>query len=266
MTRHALIRRLGAVVLAATLVLGVAACDAEDSASTAQLEELSSDELYSAIMAALRDAETFRMETTVTDDEDSSTTMSGDVRLVDDGLEMALTAEGDDAMEMVFIDDTMFMKADSLTSDGMWADVTPAMSMFGDVTKMMDPEVMFAPVEKPLGVELVGTEKIDGVDTHHYRVTVSTAEVLKANGGLAADMSDMYPDEMVIDLWLDAEDLPRKQEQVMEMKALLGEEGETELLTRTVSTYSDHGKDVEIKAPPADEISSEDPFAFLTED
>ncbi|MCP6237255.1 hypothetical protein NL436_27615, partial [Klebsiella pneumoniae] len=67
--------------------------DSEEAASDAELEELSADEFYEEVFGALREAETFTMETT-TESAGTSTTMSGEARYGDDSVEMHVTSTG----------------------------------------------------------------------------------------------------------------------------------------------------------------------------
>ena len=61
-------------------------------------------------------------------------------------------------------------------------------------------------------------------------------------------MADMLPKELVTDMWVDADNLPRKFAQTVEVKA---PGGGPATKSNTEGTYSDFGTDVEIEAPPA---------------
>ncbi|GAA2342525.1 hypothetical protein [Streptomyces cuspidosporus] len=96
----------------------------------------------------------------------------------------------------------------------------------------------------------LGTEKIGGVNTTHYRVTVdvdklSTGEKLKRQVGPTLPM----------DLWLDDKGRIRRQQVDMTIKAPAGQSdsGDTprKAKVRTRIEFSDFGTEVDAEAPPA---------------
>ena len=69
-----------------------------------------------------------------------------------------------------------------------------------------------------------------------------------------AAMADMLPKEMVTEMWVDADNLPRKFAQTMEVPAVGGGQATS---STTEGTYSDFGADVEIEEPPASEVTEQ---------
>ena len=69
-----------------------------------------------------------------------------------------------------------------------------------------------------------------------------------------AAMADMLPEELVTEMWVDADNLPRKFAQTIEVPAVGGGQPTT---SSTEGTYSDFGTDVEIEAPPADQVTED---------
>lgn len=273
-----LTRRLGSAALVLTLGVGLAACS-NDSGSTdstssatdesaddgtdegadeteepaeASLTELSADEFYPAVMDAMREAETFSFETT-SDSAGQAQTMTGQARFGGDGVEMKASGSGAQSMEMILIDKAMYMKSPELGMGDKWLkiDLSDPSSLFGMIGKATDPEVMFKAMEAPKELELVGAEDVDGVEANHYRITLDPTRYLKAMEFPAA-MADMMPDELVTEMWVDADNLPRKFTQTMEIPAAGGGKPTT---TTTEGTYSDFGTDVEIEAPPSSEVT-----------
>jgi hypothetical protein len=153
----------------------------------------------------------------------------------------------------------MYMKSPDLGTGDKWLkiDLSDPNSLFGMIGKATDPEVMFKAMEAPKKLELVGTEDVDGVETNHYRITLDPTQYLKAMEFPAA-MADMLPDELVTEMWVDADDLPRKFTQTMEIPAAGGGKPTT---TTTEGTYSDFGTDVEIEEPPASDVTEKFPGA-----
>ena len=280
-----LARRLGSAALVLTLGAGLAACS-DDSGSSdssgaatdtgadgtqestdsteeseeteesteATLTELSAADFYPAVMGALQDAETFAFETT-SDTAGQAQTMSGTARFSDKGIEMQATGSGAQAMEMILLGQAMYMRSPDLGTGDKWLkiDLSDPSSLFGMIGKATDPEVMFKAMEAPKKLELVGTEDVDGVETNHYRITLDPTQYLKAMEFPAA-MADMLPDELVTEMWVDADDLPRKFTQTMQIPAAGGAKPTT---TTTEGTYSDFGTDVEIQEPPASQVTQQ---------
>lgn len=281
-----LARRLGSVALVLTMGVGLAACSddsgsgdssssatdesADESATTdestevgeqegegpaeASLAELSADEFYPAVMEAMREAETFAFETT-SGAAGQTQTMTGQARFGDDGVEMQASSTGAQAMEMILLDHTMYMRSPDLGTGDKWLkiDLSDPDSLFGMIGKATDPEVMFKAMEAPKELELIGTEDVDGVEANHYRITLDPTRYLEAMEFPSA-MADMLPDELVTEMWVDADNLPRKFTQTMQLPAAGGGKPTT---TTTEGTYSDFGTDVEIEAPPASQVTQQ---------
>ncbi len=276
-----LARRLGTAALVLTLGAGVSSCSDESSDSSAaepsaepsvepsaepsagvsdeataepraSLVELSADDFYPSVMAAMREAETFTFES-VSGVAGESQTMSGHARFGDDGVEMKASSTGARAMELILLDGVMYLRSPDLGTGDTWAriDLDDPSSLVGMIGRAMDPEVMFTALESPTALELVGPEDIDGVATHHYRIAMDPSQYLAAMGFPAA-MAEMLPKELMTDLWIDADNLPRKFAQTIDLPAAGGGAGTS---STTQGRYADFGTDVEIEAPPADEVT-----------
>ena len=281
-----LARRLGSAALVLTMGAGLAACsddsgstdasssatdesadgteesadgteesaDEPDEATEASLAELSAADFYPSVMAALQDAETFAFETT-SGTGGQTQTMSGTARFSDEGVEMQATGSGAQAMDMILLGQAMYMKSPDLGTGDKWLkiDLSDPDSLFGMIGKATDPEVMFKAMETPKKLELVGSEEVDGVETNHYRITLDPTQYIKAMEFPAA-MADMMPKELVTEMWVDADNLPRKFAQTTEIKGMGGGQPTT---STTEGTYSDFGIDVEIEEPPASEVTEQ---------
>jgi hypothetical protein len=267
-----LARRLGSAALVLTIGVGVSACSSDDSSAgsassatdesgddmTGSSEEpaaeeadapaaLSAEDFYPEVMAAMREVETFSF-TSVSDS-------AGQARFGDDGVELKASGEGAQSMEMILLDKAMYMKSAELGTGDKWLkiDLSDPDSLFGMIGKATDPEVMFQALEAPKKLELVGTEDVDGVATNHYRITLDPTQYIEAMDFPAA-MADMLPKELVTEMWVDADNLPRRFSQTMEIAAMGGGKPTT---SSTEGTYSDFGADVEIEAPPSSEVTEQ---------
>ena len=282
-----LARRLGATALVLTLGAALSSCsddsnadpsssagdesthaatddateDTADEESEAPAEtslaELSADDFYPSVMAAMRDAETFTFQT-VSDSAGQSQTMTGEARYSDAGMEMKASSTGAQAMELILLGKAMYMKSAQFGTGDKWfkIDLSDPDSLFGMIGKVTDPEVMFKAMESPKKLELVGSEDVDGVETNHYRITMDPTQYLKAMNFPAA-MADMLPKELVTEMWVDADNLPRKFAQTIEVPGASG----AGTSSTTEGTYTDYGTDVEIEAPPADQVTENFPGA-----
>lgn len=275
-----LARRLGSAALVLSVGVGLAACsddssgsDSSSSATDSGADEASegADEteeteeadapteldaagFYPAVMEAMREAETFNFQT-VSESGGQSQTMEGQARFGEEGVEMKASSTGAQPMELILIDQAMYLKSADLGTGDKWlkVDLSDPNSLFGMIGKATDPEVMFKAMEAPKKLELVGTEEVDGVETNHYRITMDPTKYLEAMEFPPA-MADMMPKELVTEMWVDGDDLPRKFSQSLEVPAMGGGKPTS---TSSEGTYSDFGTDVEIEAPPADQVTED---------
>lgn len=278
-----LARRLGSAALVLSVGVGLAACSDDSSGSDSSSSatdsgadeasegdeeteseteteeadapaELDASGFYPAVMEAMREAETFNFQT-VSESGGQSQTMEGQARFGDDGVEMKASSTGAQPMQLILIDQAMYLKSADLGTGDKWlkVDLSDPNSLFGMIGKATDPEVMFKAMEAPKKLELVGTEEVDGVETNHYRITLDPTKYLEAMEFPAA-MADMMPKELVTEMWVDGDDLPRKFSQSLEVPAMGGGKPTS---TSSEGTYSDFGTDVEIEAPPADQVTED---------
>lgn len=280
MARPSLARRLGAASLFTTLLLTSASCggdedstasdetatetsgsdsaDEEEAGASGDLEELSAEEFYPAVMAALQEAGSMGFSVTTTGGA-AATEMSGVMEYVDDSISMEASSTGAQAMEMVMLDKVLYISGGGLPlPDGKkWfkVDMSDPDSLFGMLGKSTDPNLIFKAMETPKEFELLGTEEVDGVETNHYDVVMDTASYAEALD-LPAEMAEFLPEEIGIEMWIDADNRPRQFRQELEVPAM--SDGEPTLST-TEGTYYDFGSDVDVEAPPAAEVADNIP-------
>lgn len=280
MARPSLARRLGAASLLTTLVLTSASCGGDDDSTatddtgsettddstdeeteeaSGDLEELSADEFYPAVMAALQEAESMGFGIT-SSGGDAATEMSGVMEYEDDGISMEASSTGAQAMEMVMLDKVLYIAGGGLPlpEGKKWfkVDMTDPDSLFGQLGKSTDPNLMFKAMETPKEFELLGTEEVDGVETNHYNVVMDTASYTEALD-LPAEVAKFLPKEIGIEMWVDADNRPRKFHQELEVPSMSG--GGEPTLSTTEGTYYDFGSEVDVEAPPAAEVADNIP-------
>jgi hypothetical protein len=286
MARPSLARRLGTASLLTTLVLVSASCGGDDGTATdgssssetsesaddspadstddseeasGDLEELSADEFYPAVMAAMEEAESMAFNIT-TSSGTSTSEMSGVMEYADEGIAMQASGTGAQAMEMVMLEKILYISGAGLPlPDGKaWlkVDMTDPDSLFGQLGKATDPSLMFKAMEVPREFELLGTEEVDGVETNHYNVVMATASYAEALD-LPAEMAKLLPKEIGMEMWVDGDNRPRKFHQELEVPDMNGSGTPTK--STTEGTYSDFGTDVDIEAPPAADVADNIP-------
>jgi hypothetical protein len=112
--------------------------------------------------------------------------------------------------------------------------------------------------------EVVGQDEVRGVETTHYRASIDLAQALEdvpaddrdeleaAFEQLGGD-EDLSEVEMPVDVWIDADDLPRRMR--MDMGSLFAAAGLGEgSMTMTMDLF-DYGEPVDIEVPSPDEVT-----------
>lgn len=218
-------------------------------------EELTQASFGERVAAAQKEAETFSMTAEQTTAGQTSTT-TAEGRYGDEGAAVhSVTKSGDRTVETIVVDGFYYLKAPDLGTEKPWLKIDPKaksgmgalIGQFGgssDPTKLTEAfsdAVSIKPSEK--------IEEVDGVDTKQYAVSLPSS-VLTETLGLPEQFTSMLPKTIDYDVWIDEEDLMRKM--VMDLE-IMGQKSSTEM------TFTDYGKDVEIKAPAADETTTKEP-------
>lgn len=155
---------------------------------------------------------------------------------------------GGKTLEMVLVDEVVYINGAGMSTDPQkpWIKVplggpnNPLSSLFDTA----NPENFTAFLQGVKNLEDKGAESVDGVDTHHYVITIDTAEMIKANDMFKGQsMSSLgLPATITSEVWVDANDLPVK------MTVPLGNAGSLE------AHFSQWGEPVSVEAPPASQV------------
>jgi hypothetical protein len=237
--------------------------ESEESArSSGDLEELSAQEFYPAVMEALREAGTFAftLDSGADGAADASLEMQGVMRYDDGGIDLQASGrgQGSEELEMIMLDKVLYINGIGMElGDKEWLkiDMSDPDSLFGMLGRSADPEMMFKAMEEPAEFELVGTEEVDGVDTNRYRIVMDTSSYAEAME-IPAQMASSLPEDIAVEMWVDGDDLPRRFRQEVEVPAMGGRPATT---STTEGTYTDYGAEVTIEAPPASEVADQMP-------
>ena len=253
---------------------GLAACGGQESAedtssASAQLEEqaddqsgeevgdleagdtVPDDEFVTLVTAAFEDATTAR--TTMTS-ETAGVTISAeglvDYTATTPAMRMTMQSEelGDEPIEMILVDNVMYMQAPDLGGKYLSMDLDEPGNPLGPMmTDSMDPskqaEMMRAGLES---VTFVGEEDVDGESMERYSATLDPSAALEGMQGMEGVPKSMMPEQMQSDTWFD--DDGRVRRMVIDM----GDLGSTDM------RMDDWGTEVDIEAPPAGQVTTMD--------
>ncbi|MCP5025501.1 MAG: LppX_LprAFG lipoprotein [Actinomycetia bacterium] len=167
-------------------------------------------------------------------------------------------------IEIIQIGGTSWIKmgllAMFLGEDVEWIELTEdeftaADQFLPGATGAFDPQEFVGFLNGAGGVEDLGSEQVRGVDTTHYRGTI-TQEML-AQFDPDSDMSDVSStEEMPFEVWVDGDGLIRRL--VME----ISDTGDGSSMTLDWEMY-DFGEAIDITPPPADQVTSGDQIGAL---
>lgn len=151
------------------------------------------------------------------------------------------------AMKMILIGSDVYVQAPALTGSQKWIkgdinDPNGPLGDLSDITDSFDPGAMIEQYRAGYTkVVLVGEEKVDGVSTRHFRLTVDPSKVEDLAKVPGAE--DLKPFDM--DLWVDEDDVVRKA--VVDLE-LGGQASRVEVANSKVN------EKVTINPPPASEV------------
>lgn len=187
----------------------------------------------------------------------------GVLDLADGDSVMKITAQGK-SIEQRVVDQVMYQKAPGQKAQGgkPWIkiDLKKVAAQQGMSNQQIGDPAQTAAYAKAItdkDITKVGTEKIDGVNTTHYRVSL---DVAKLPGG--DQMRQQLGPTLPMQVWLDDEGRLRRQHIDMTVKApasASANKGNSaapqQLKMSTVMGFSDFGTEVDAEAPPAGQVA-----------
>ncbi|MFF9484801.1 hypothetical protein [Streptomyces sp. NPDC014676] len=293
-------KRAGVCLTAAAVVVGVAGCQDGDgggtkkkAADSAKTEVQTQNEMTEVLQAAFRNTSEAKsskvrmtMEMPAGLDGGGTMEMSGvqgwDPAVMDVTMKgSALTADDPEAPEqvrMIMLDQAMYMDMgteQAAEMDGkrwMKMDFGAIAEASGDpeIQKQMtggmenmnqDPAQQLALLLGSENLKHVGPEKVDGVQTQHYKGTLTIEEMLDANKALDGVFTAQEREQLVANMkktglkgydtevWVNEDNYPAKMVVGMQMDAGA---------MKMTAHYSDYGAAADVEAPPA-----KDTFDFM---
>jgi len=214
--------------------------------------ELDADTLVPAITDAMLEAGTARVEASI-DAGGEQLRIEGVQQvgetLADNAMQLTLTGGGLDG-ELILIDKILYLDLGQVTQGKfvrLDLDDPQTAGMFGQLLQSTDTASAVEALQGAVqDLEVVGPADVDGDSTTQYRLSVDTEKVLSAQG-LPPSVSATLPKSLSYDLYVDDDQLLRRL--VVEVAG-----------TSSEITTSEWGEPVEVTAPPASQISRQNPF------
>ncbi|MEZ3177378.1 hypothetical protein KYY02_01225 [Streptomyces pimonensis] len=275
-------KRAGVSLTAAAVVVGVAGCQDGDSAGAGGQTQNEMTKVLQAAFENTSEAKSSKVRMTMTmpaavggGTVELSGVQGWDPAVMDVTMKgSALTAAGPDApsrVRVIMLDNVMYMdmgaKQVAETDGKRWMrmDFAAIAEASGDaeVQKRMtsglenmnqDPAKQLALLLESPNLTHIGPEKVDGVQTQHYKGTLSVEEMLDANKSTDGLLSREEREELIAvveetglkgydtEFWVNEDNYPVRM--VVGVKTPQGTMNMT-------ADYSDYGAAVEVEAPPA---------------
>jgi hypothetical protein len=225
----------------------------EEGGSSGALDE---ESFYETITKAQQDAGSYR-STSTTSSAGIDMVLDGEASYVDGKLlAHAQSQPGNpQKIESVVADGVLYLKSDGMgVPAGKWLKLDPEDPAneggpLAGLAAAADPEAALRAVGALESLELVGSEKVGGVDADHYRAVMSTANYAKVLG-LPAEVADILPPRLPFDMWIDEDDRPVKFTLTFEVDGIR---------SSTEQTYFDYGADIDVEVPAdADTVTPAD--------
>jgi len=271
-------RTLAAAAIAPLLLTGVAACGDDSNSdgdagakksTTLQPEqgtlvlsdldtgdEVDPAEFVDTVANGVEASTTAHMTLTIGAGPAGEISGEGDLDYTADPPEMAMTMAlpmlGNVEAEIRLVDGVFYMSMGKMSGGKFWkldpADPNGPMGDLGGMLDQMDPKSSLEQMESAIDkVTYTGEEDVDGRSLDHYELSVDPKGLVEDLGSdLPPGAEGQLPDSLTYDLWLDEEDRIAKMEMDMPMA---GTQSSIEM------TVTDWGEDVDIEAPPADQVT-----------
>ena len=210
-------------------------------------EELSAEEFGALMVAAFEKPTTADLVMSMTaGGQDIEVTGQADYSSDPVSMRMEMTGMGGTGdMEIILVDNAMYMKLTAMSDMFLKLDLEdPDNPVGGSFTGQLDPRAQAEVIEEGLQTATyVGEEEVQGETLDHYTAVVDSQAMLEQLEG-TADVAGQLPETVTYELWLTEDGLYRQME--IDMGAVAGE-----MLMR----FEDWGTDVDIEAPPADQVT-----------
>ena len=217
--------------------------DSEADAPAGEGEQVSGPEFAGLLESALDQATTAHVAMDLGGTLGSG---EGDADYTTTPPELAMTLSmptlGGD-VEVRLVDDAMYLKSPSFGDQWISLPLDDPDSPLGALGGQLDVKKQFETFAASVtSATNDGAEDVDGESLDHYTATVDTQKMIQDLPSAAVGQADL-PDTMTQEWWFDQDGFIRK------FSSDFGQ-------TTTTMTMSDWGGDVDIEAPPSDEVTT----------
>ncbi|MEU3273397.1 hypothetical protein ABZ639_21375 [Saccharomonospora sp. NPDC006951] len=171
------------------------------------------------------------------------------------------------SIEIRFVDMTMYMKVPPEAAAQMggkeWAKIDAESAgaqgeQFDQIAQQSDPTKTLEYIQEAGEITSSEETTLDGQKATHYKIDLDFAKIADEMGtssGMTSEQAQQLADQvgtLPMELWLNEENLPLKV--TMDMGAVMEAAGAPGGESKMEMTYSDWGTEVEVEAPPADQV------------
>jgi len=223
---------------------------------------LGEDDFIETVSKAEREAKSVAMDMRIGGPDVEQMHMAGRVHQGESTSEIAmeLTVSGSVfpvPLSVIVVDEIMYLEMGGLTDDKyVKYNLRDSNSAMGDLLTgvQLDPTAQLRGFRGAIeDFDVDGAERLDGVDTAHYRVTVDTTTLLD---NLETTSDELFgagverPEQLTYDFWVGADRLPRRISVTI-----------ADVTTRM--NLRAWGQPIDIDAPAPRQITERDPFAGI---
>lgn len=190
---------------------------------------------------------------------------------VNSAMKMTMRVMGQN-MEMRLVDEMMYLKMPGgmpgAESGKAWIKMSMTDLPGGNTAALenSDPAKMLETLVQTGNITSSEQTQLDGVDTTHYTIDVDVAKMMESVGEADArtqqKMKEMGVKTVPMELWLNSDNLPVQV--VMDMTEMMGKLAKESSGSvpsgpaKMTMKYTDWGTEVDVDAPPADQVSEFD--------
>ncbi|MDX6368455.1 MAG: hypothetical protein QOK30_3531 [Nocardioidaceae bacterium] len=246
------LRRMAAGVIAAGMMVSLSGCGSSTGSSSGDAAALTQANFSRTVTSAQQAAKSAHFVASIKA-AGHSISMAGDASgfgdLASAAMDLNVKASGK-SIEMRLVHKVLFLHGAGMPAPAgkSWVkvDLNDANNPLSKILDTAGPRSMLTYLRSVTSLDDKGTQTVDGVQAHHYSVTIDTAKALASNPAFKGqDLSKLgMPKTLHTDVWLDSDNRPVK------MTVVIGT-----LLSLEVHV-SKYGEPVAVHAPPAAEVGT----------
>jgi hypothetical protein len=246
------LRRMAAGAIAAGMMVSLSGCGSSTGSSSGDAAALTQANFSQTVTSAQQAAKSAHFVASIKA-AGHSISMSGDASgfadLASAAMDLKVKASGK-SIEMRLVHKVLYLHGAGMPAPAgkSWVkvDLNDANNPLSKILDTAGPRSMLTYLRSVTSLDDKGMQSVDGVQAHHYTVTINTAKALAANPAFKGqDLSKLgMPKTLHTDVWLDSDNRPVK------MTVAIGK-----LLSLEVHV-SKYGEPVTVHAPPAAQVGT----------